>query len=193
VADPEQAGLELLGHELRSPVAALDAIARALAARRATLSGEERSRLIGLALAAGRDLERLLVDTTPFSVRAERVDLRLLLDQAAAQAAIRDLGNLLLNALAHAPAGGEVLVSARRRGPAVHVAVADRGEGIPPEELARIFDRGARATGARPGAGLGLYVARAIAEAHGGTLEAGSSPGAGATFTLVLPLGGAAA
>jgi len=71
------------------------------------------------------------------------------------------------------------------------VDVHDRGSGIPREEQRLIFEKFGRATGggAKPGTGLGLFIARSIAEAHGGTLEVRSVHGQGSTFTLELPAG----
>ncbi|KYF92928.1 hypothetical protein BE17_12365 [Sorangium cellulosum] len=76
------------------------------------------------------------------------------------------------------------------------VAVADRGIGIEPEEVARIFEPLRRASASRelvPGVGLGLRLARRIAEAHGGSLGVSSDPGEGSVFRLELPLAEGAA
>jgi len=83
----------------------------------------------------------------------------------------------------------EIDILASREGGTLVVDVADRGPGIPPAELERVFDRFQR--GVRPGVrgvGLGLPIARAIARAHGGSLVASSRPGGGALFRLSLPL-----
>ena len=70
----------------------------------------------------------------------------------------------------------------------------DAGPGVAPDDQERIFERFARASASRrrsEGAGLGLAIVRAIAEAHGGSVELSSRPGAGATFTVIVPAGGA--
>jgi two-component system, OmpR family, sensor histidine kinase KdpD len=100
--------------------------------------------------------------------------------------------NLLENAIKYTSPGSEILVRAARAGGAVAVEVADRGPGIPAGDEERIFDRFHRAAqpgvrGAR-GVGLGLPIARAIAQAHGGRLVAEHRPGGGALFRLTLPL-----
>ena len=105
------------------------------------------------------------------------------------------LGNLLDNALRHTPAGGSVIVAARpgaegSRKVAI-VEVSDSGDGFRPEDSERIFERFSKAPGSG-GSGLGLTIARAITEAHHGTLTAQSDgSGKGARFTLVLPVGAA--
>ncbi len=105
------------------------------------------------------------------------------------------LANLLDNALRHTPAGGRVdmAIGMGREG-SVSITVTDNGEGIDAHQLAHIFDRFHRADPARPvhdggGSGLGLTIARAIVEDHGGTLTASSAGrGRGSAFTLTLPV-----
>ncbi len=74
----------------------------------------------------------------------------------------------------------------------VAVSVRDHGPGISAEEQRVIFEKFGRASnagaGSTPGAGLGLFIARSITEAHGGSLEVDSQPGQGATFTVRLPV-----
>jgi two-component system, OmpR family, sensor kinase len=101
------------------------------------------------------------------------------------------LHNLLANAVRHTPAGGHVSVTIRPAGPGVALAVVDDGEGIPAEALGQVFERFYRADPSRRrdtgGAGLGLPIARAIVDAHGGRIEvasAGASQGTTVTVTL---------
>jgi len=96
---------------------------------------------------------------------------------------------LLDNAVKYTPDGGSVTVRVEDRGDSVGLAVSDTGVGIPEDQLPLVFERFYRADAARAeeGAGLGLSIARQIAEAHGGTLEARSDPGVGSTFVCLLP------
>jgi signal transduction histidine kinase len=103
------------------------------------------------------------------------------------------LTNLIDNAIKYSPAGGEVEVRAYPENGRVRIDVRDRGPGIAKEDQKLIFEKFGRISGgdsSRPGTGLGLFIARSIAEAHGGGLEVHSAPERGATFTLELPVGG---
>jgi signal transduction histidine kinase len=100
------------------------------------------------------------------------------------------LSNLIDNAIKYSPEGEEVVVRALRDDGRVQISVVDRGPGIPFDQHRLIFEKFGRADvpgGSKPGTGLGLFIARSIAEAHGGTLEVESRAEAGATFTLTLP------
>jgi signal transduction histidine kinase len=99
------------------------------------------------------------------------------------------LGNLIDNAVKYSPAGAPVEVRAASHDHVVVVSVHDRGPGIAIDDQRLIFEKFGRvaAGNSKPGTGLGLYIARSIAEAHGGTLEVASSLGRGSTFTLRLP------
>jgi signal transduction histidine kinase len=97
--------------------------------------------------------------------------------------------NLISNAIKYSDAGGEVAVEAEAEDGHVTVRVRDRGPGILPEHHDHIFEKFGRAAGsAKPGTGLGLFLSRSFAEAHGGSLAVESRPGEGAIFTLTLPL-----
>ena len=103
------------------------------------------------------------------------------------------LGNLLDNALRHTPAGGRVEVRAEGRAGEVEFTVSDSGEGIAPEHLGRVFERFYRIdsgrTRARGGSGIGLAIARALVEAHGGRIRAESDgPDTGARFVVTIPM-----
>jgi two-component system sensor histidine kinase CiaH len=101
---------------------------------------------------------------------------------------------LIDNAIKHTPAGGNVGVRVQRQGTCALLEVADTGEGIAPEHLARIFDRFYRADASRSsengGTGLGLAIAQVLVRAHGGDLSLSSTPGAGTRATVRLPLEG---
>jgi PAS domain S-box-containing protein len=96
--------------------------------------------------------------------------------------------NLLTNALKFG-AGKPVHIDVWLDGARAHLAVHDQGIGIGPEDVERIFQRYERAEAARTygGMGLGLYIARQIVDAHGGTVRVESQPGVGSTFTVDLP------
>jgi PAS domain S-box-containing protein len=101
------------------------------------------------------------------------------------------LSNLVSNAVKYSPEGGTVWVGGRADQTGVTVYVADQGIGIPPEEQSRIFERFHRiesGLGRRTeGAGLGLYLVKAIVEAHGGRVWVESAPGRGSIFMFTLP------
>ncbi|HVQ18131.1 MAG TPA: HAMP domain-containing sensor histidine kinase [Actinomycetes bacterium] len=107
------------------------------------------------------------------------------------------LGNLLDNALRHTDAAGTVTLTTRRHGAWVELVVADNGKGIAAEDLDHVFDRFYRVDSARDrnhgGSGIGLAIAKALVEAHGGRITAASKgPGQGAVFTVRLPAGSGA-
>jgi signal transduction histidine kinase len=106
------------------------------------------------------------------------------------------LTNLVSNAIKYSPKGGPVRVAIEPRHGEVAVVVADKGVGMSPDDIEHAFEpfrRAAPSTDAIPGAGLGLFVARRIVEAHGGRIVVESAQGAGSTFTVLLPVGGAPA
>ncbi len=179
------------------------------------LIGDEMSRLAAL-VADVLDTSR--IDAGTFSYRFGEVDLGVLVEEAVASAAAGQdevtvvaavtpglrsargdgerlrqvLGNLIENAVKYSPAGDVVEVRVRQTNGDHVVAVSDHGPGIAESEHERIFEKFGRVAGedAKPGTGLGLYIARSIAEAHGGTLDVMSSVGRGSTFTLRLPTDG---
>ncbi|HZQ39030.1 MAG TPA: ATP-binding protein, partial [Dehalococcoidia bacterium] len=102
---------------------------------------------------------------------------------------LRAVINLAHNAIKFTPAGGSVTVEARRHGGMGEIAVRDTGIGIPQAEQERIFERFYKVDRARSstGTGLGLAIVKHTAQAHGGRVEVESSPGAGATFRMLIP------
>jgi signal transduction histidine kinase len=100
------------------------------------------------------------------------------------------VANLVDNAVKYSPTGAAVEVKTSAVNGKVVVDVCDRGPGIAAEDQILIFEKFGRARSGKvlPGTGLGLFIARSIAEAHGGTLEVRSTPNEGATFRLELPL-----
>ena len=122
-------------------------------------------------------LSRDLPTTLP-RVRGDPERLRQLID------------NLISNAVKYSDSGADVSVEAQAEDGHVVVRVRDTGGGIALEQQGQIFEKFGRAAGsAKPGTGLGLFLARSFAEAHGGSLTVDSQPHEGATFTLRLPIG----
>ena len=179
------------------------------------LIGDETARLAAL-VADVLDTSRIEAGT--FSYRFEEVDLGRVVDEAVEVATLAQqevpvvvsvqgrlplirgdrtrlrqvLGNLIENAVKYSPEDGEVHVSAAAANGAVRIAVRDEGPGIPRDHQARIFEKFGRVDipgASKPGTGLGLFIARSITEAHGGSLEVLSEIEAGSTFTLTLPVG----
>jgi signal transduction histidine kinase len=127
-----------------------------------------------------QDEVRLAVDAAPSLpiVHGDPERLRQLLD------------NLVSNAVKYSAAGQEVRVTVGGANGRIRLAVRDEGPGIAAEHQMLIFEKFGRAAtaNAKPGTGLGLFIARSIAQAHGGSLDVQSAPGRGTTFTLTLPV-----
>ena len=139
---------------------------------------------------------RDLVQTTLRELQRELAAHPVKLDLPAAPLLVRldfslayhALANLLLNAANHTPDGTPIEVSEQLANGHLVLSVADRGPGIPPEWLPRIFDKFFRApTAPTGGSGLGLTIVKGFVEAHGGTITAANRPGGGAMFTLSFP------
>jgi signal transduction histidine kinase len=104
---------------------------------------------------------------------------------------VQMIDNLIANAVKFTDEGGQVRVIAAVQGQEWRIDVRDSGIGIPPGEIAHLFDRFFRASNAtaagRPGSGLGLSIVKEVAELHGGRVEVSSTLGAGTTVSLFLP------
>ncbi len=212
-----------LAHQLRTPIASLQATAQAL--QDGILSPDAET--LGVLADQSAHLQRLVADLEKVSraeerrivltsapealapiveraVAAEREryaahDVTLstdLLEPGPIARVDRDrireaLGTLLDNALQHTPAGGRVTVTlGHGADPTAAITVADTGRGFDPAHAELLFRRFHRESRETPGSGLGLTIARALVEAHGGTLTAASpGPDLGSTFTITLPLG----
>jgi signal transduction histidine kinase len=132
-------------------------------------------------LKAAGTAQPIALDAVPQSIRVD----------ADPQRIAQVLDNLLGNAAKYSPSDQPIAVQVRTNGEA-RVSVQDRGPGIAPEDLPRLFERFYRTRtarrGSKGGSGLGLYISQRIAAAHGGRLRAESTLGAGSCFTLILPL-----
>jgi two-component system OmpR family sensor kinase/two-component system sensor histidine kinase BaeS len=139
----------------------------------------------------------ILVNDTAASFAGEAAERRIRLDVDAAPnlplvdidpVRIREvLTNLVSNALRHTPGGGRVAVTVATQPNAMVFSVTDTGQGIPADDLPRIFDRFYKGHGSR-GSGLGLTIARNLVAAHGGEIHAESVAGQGTAITVTLPL-----
>ena len=177
------------------------------------LIADETNRLAAL---IGDVLDTSRIEAGTFSYRFTDVDLSALVSDAVGTAAVGQdevrvradlaerlppirgdadrlrqvLTNLIDNAVKYSPAGDEVAVRARGDNGRVLIEVTDHGPGIPSDQQRLIFEKFGRADvpgGSKPGTGLGLFIARSIAEAHGGTLDVRSGSTTGTTFVLMLP------
>ena len=170
--------------------------------------GEQLERLVADLLQASRNIELEVerVDLTEVARRATddaqklNPQVNIVFEAPQATPALADanrvsqvLDNLITNAIKYA-SEGTIRVATRRRGDQIELRVSDEGPGMTEDLLRRVFEpfvQGEMDTEAkRRGVGLGLYISRRIAEAHGGTLQLESEPGRGTTATLLLPISG---
>lgn len=213
--------LSLVGHELRTPLTIvrghLEVMGDDPADRRETVAlvTDELDRMNRMV----NDLLLLARAEQPDFLQLTEVDVAAMVSDVYAKAAplgVRDwrlgpvepvtlradrqrleqaLMQLVQNAVQYTDEGDAITLSARSVNGEAYLAVRDTGIGIDPADLPRLTERFWRAAGSRQrvdGTGLGLAIVNAIAQAHQGRLTIDSQPGAGSTFTLVIPLGGGA-
>ena len=140
--------------------------------------------VVGTALAVCKPI----LTGRPLQVRLEEGLPLLRLDAVLIE---RVLVNLLENAAKYTPAGSALMLSAQVEGDTVQLTLDDHGPGLPrgrEEAIFQKFERGQKES-ATAGVGLGLAICRAIAQAHGGSIEGATRPDGGARFTLTLPRG----
>ena len=210
-----------VSHELRTPIAALRARLENLADGVEALDGDAVSAMLKATERLSKLVDQLLqlsqcesgaieIDRQSFCVRdiiedaiAEvrpiNAGVRIVAQVNEGLIGIGDSGrihevltNLLTNAVRYSPAGAEVKVRGGPTPDGVRIAVSDQGAGIPPEKLARIFERFQQGDGsdtrALGGTGLGLALCRSIVEQHGGRIWADSTVGKGSRFYFTLPI-----
>jgi two-component system sensor histidine kinase MprB len=206
-------------HELRTPLTSVRTNIEVLA-RSPALSGDERERLLADVVQQLDELGALVGDVVEMAREEQPLEAEVLRFDELVQAAVararsragapafatalkpclvrgvparldRAVANLLDNAAKWSPPDGEVAVALRDG----ELTVRDRGPGIAPEDLPRVFERFYRASGARgmSGSGLGLAIVRQVAELHGGRCSAEAAEGGGALLRLTLPADGDAA
>jgi signal transduction histidine kinase len=212
----QRAFIDDAGHELRTPITIVrghlellgdDPDERRDAVALVTDELDRMSRIVDdLLLLAKLEHPELLrpqpLEVEPFTVelfaKAQRLEnRRWRLAEAAAGTVVADeqrltqaVMNLARNAVEHTDPQAEIKLGSAAFDREVRFWVADTGPGIAPDEQAAVFERFARAGNQRrrsDGAGLGLAIVRAVAEAHGGRVELYSRPGAGARFTIAIP------
>ncbi|MGC1379586.1 MAG: HAMP domain-containing sensor histidine kinase [Candidatus Baltobacteraceae bacterium] len=201
-------------HQLRSPLAAIAAIAQAARTGATDQSRDAFEAITRSALEASRvvaDLLTLARDPARPALQCEPVDLGAVVAsssretepvatargirlEASASSAIVDgderrlkelARNLLDNAVRHAK--GNVRIASRKNGRLCEIVVEDDGEGIPPEERERVFERFYRRANDGSGSGLGLAIVRWIASAHDGEVTVADATGGGARFVAAIP------
>jgi signal transduction histidine kinase len=145
---------------------------------------------VSLPRIAAQSIERFQTQTERHTLRAEfPPDFPIVTGDSTRLRQVLD--NLLSNAIKYSPNGGEIVIRGNYDDRWVRVSVSDQGRGLPPDELERVFERfyriGSGLTNSIQGTGLGLYLAHAVIQAHGGKIWASNNPTGGATFSFTLP------
>ncbi len=146
--------------------------------------------VVDLVLVARRSVEQVQPLTKGHTLRADLPD-RPLNGWWDGDRLAQIMQNLLSNAIKYSPDGGEIVLRVEDRGYEARVSVSDQGIGILPDAIPHLFGRFYRAAGALTlnvqGLGLGLYITKALIEAHGGQIQVDSEVGVGSTFVFTLP------
>jgi chemotaxis family two-component system sensor kinase Cph1 len=119
-------------------------------------------------------IETRLTDTPPVNADRDRI--------------FYVLSNIIGNAIKFTPEGGTITLRTAQRPGELLIIVDDSGPGIPPEQLDHVFDRFWRGRASPDGTGLGLYIAKGIVLAHGGSIWAEAADGGGSRFCFTLPI-----
>jgi PAS domain S-box-containing protein len=214
----QQEFLAMASHELRNPLGVIKGYAQ-LMRRRGTYDEQAVDGIVSQSDRLGRLIEDLLlasqIAAERLILRPEELDLveevraaveHQRVNRAAIHVEAPDeqlvvsadrlrlgqvLTNLLANAVKYAPPDTDIVVRAARADDEARIEVVDRGVGIPPDALPRLFERFYRVAGTAErvqGLGLGLYISRRIVEAHRGRISVVSEPGRGSTFIVCLPI-----
>jgi PAS domain S-box-containing protein len=213
--------IAMVAHDLRNPLASIRGFAQLLERDAPERTARQAQAIVSQADRMNRLLQELLdaasLEAGRLPLHRARLDLLELLrgqvEQVQAQSTIHPIRldapagrlegewdgdrlgqvfqNLLSNAIKYSPEGGDIDVRVRDLGIAAEISISDRGVGIAPDLLPRLFDQYYRVNGASAevtGLGLGLYIARELVEAHGGRIWAESGgEGRGSTFRIRLP------
>jgi two-component system sensor histidine kinase ChvG len=166
-------------------VARLDRLVSRLLQLSRIEASHEAMTLVDVASLLARSVERARQPDHPIELRDRAVARALLAREGDVETALL---NLLDNAVRFSPAGVPVEVEAAGTGAMLILTVRDRGPGISPANLPRIFDRFFTTDAGKDGTGLGLAIVKAVVEAHGGDVRVESVQGEGATFALSLPV-----
>jgi signal transduction histidine kinase len=222
LADARERFVRIASHELRSPITSLRATTQLLALDPSAMTDPERRALllarldrqsVRLVNLVGQllDVTRLHAEELPLQLgecdlvtlcrQVTETDRRVQIEASGAVVGRWDavrieqvLTNLVVNALHYSHADSPVIVRVGESDGRARLQVIDRGIGIPPAEMQRLFTPFHRTPAAasqhRAGLGLGLHITREIVRRHGGTIDVRSEPGTGSTFTVELPLRG---
>jgi two-component system sensor histidine kinase KdpD len=181
---------ENLASEIESAAARLNRVVQSLLSAARLQSGQLRPKLDWCDVA---EIIRVTLRNSGSLLASHPIEVRIAADLPLVKADFglmeQALTNLLVNAALHTPKGTQIEVTAAVEAWELWLQVADRGPGLPTEEIERIFDLFHRGPATKPGGtGLGLAIVKGFIEAQGGRVQAANRPGGGALFGICLPL-----